>query len=94
MNNSSAPNPSDGAASLDVLVIGAGQAGLAMGYELAERGLSFEIVDAAPEVGYSWRTRWDSLKLFTAAQYDHLPGKQFPATVGHLPGQGRRRRLP
>ena len=72
---------------MDVLVIGAGQAGLVMGYELAQRGLSVEIVDAAPEVGHTWRTRWDSLKLFTAAQYNHLPGKQFPAAAGTYPGK-------
>jgi len=72
---------------LDVLVIGAGQAGLVMGYELKQRGLDIAIVDAAPEVGDSWRKRWTSLKLFTAAQYNHLPGKQFPAPVDTYPGK-------
>jgi putative flavoprotein involved in K+ transport len=66
---------------LDVLVIGGGQAGLVMGYHLAQRGLRFQIVDAGAEIGQAWRRRWDSLKLFTAAQYDNLPGMSFPA--GH-----------
>ena len=55
---------------LDVLVIGGGQAGLAMGYVLAQRGLRFRILDAGSEIGHVWRSRWDSLSLFTPAQYD------------------------
>jgi putative flavoprotein involved in K+ transport len=65
--------------SYDVIVIGAGQAGLAMGYQLAQRGLSFLIVDAHERVGDAWRTRWDSLRLFTPARYDGLAGMPFPA---------------
>ena len=65
-----------------VLVIGGGQAGLAMGHHLAERGLSFLIVDANPEVGHVWRSRWQSLRLFTAGQYNNLPGMPFPADPG------------
>ena len=68
-----------GTEGVDVLVIGGGQAGLAMGYHLAERGLSFVIADANPEVGDMWRSRWHSLKLFTAGQYNDLPGMSFPA---------------
>jgi putative flavoprotein involved in K+ transport len=45
-----------------------------MGYHLAQRGLSFQIADAGTEVGHVWRSRWDSLRLFTPAQYDNLPG--------------------
>ena len=65
---------------LDVLVIGGGQAGLVMGFHLAQRGQRFKIVDAGSAVGQTWRLRWDSLKLFTAAQYDNLPGMEFLAT--------------
>jgi putative flavoprotein involved in K+ transport len=72
---------------VDALVIGGGQAGLAMGYHLAERGLSFLIVDANPEVGHVWRSRWDSLRLFTSAEYNNLPGMQFPGTRGGYPGK-------
>jgi putative flavoprotein involved in K+ transport len=64
---------------LDVLVIGAGQAGLVMGYHLAQRGQRFLIVDAGAEIGDAWRSRWGSLRLFTPAQYDNLPGMPFPA---------------
>ncbi|MGH7930700.1 MAG: FAD-dependent oxidoreductase, partial [Candidatus Binatia bacterium] len=64
---------------LDVLVIGGGQAGLAMGYHLAQRGLRFKILDANSEIGAAWRRRWDSLILFTPAQHDDLPGMNFPA---------------
>jgi putative flavoprotein involved in K+ transport len=71
----------------DVLVIGGGQAGLTMGYYLAQRGLRFQIVDAGAEVGAVWRSRWDSLRLFTPAQYDNLPGLPFPASANTYPGK-------
>jgi putative flavoprotein involved in K+ transport len=72
---------------VEVLVIGGGQAGLAMGYHLAERGLSFVIADANPEVGDMWRSRWQSLKLFTAGQFNDLPGMTFPAEPDTYPGK-------
>ena len=72
---------------LDVLVVGAGQAGLAMGYHLAQRGRSFLIVDAKAEIGSAWRSRWDSLHLFTPAQNDNLPGMAFPAPRDTYPGK-------
>ena len=70
---------------LDVLVVGGGQAGLAIGYELAQRGLRFVIVDAAPAIGQVWRDRYDSLTLFTPAQYSNLPGMDFPASYDTYP---------
>ena len=79
--------PRVASADLEVLIIGAGQAGLAQGYHLAQRGISFQIVDASPEVGHTWRTRWDSLKLFTAGQYNSLPGMEFPAERDTYPGK-------
>ena len=72
---------------LDALVIGAGQAGLAVGYHLARQGMRFLLVDAAPEIGHSWATRWDSLRLFTPAEYSSLPGMAFPAAPGTYPGK-------
>jgi putative flavoprotein involved in K+ transport len=63
----------------DVVVVGGGQAGLAVGYHLRQHGLHFVILDAGPEVGHVWRSRWDSLALFTPAQYSGLPGLEFPA---------------
>jgi len=68
-----------GAESFETVVIGGGQAGLAVGHELAERGRSFVILEANGRIGDSWRKRWDSLKLFTPARYDGLPGFPFPA---------------
>ena len=71
---------------VDVLVIGAGQAGLAVGWHLREQGItSFLLLDAGPEVGHMWRSRWDSLRLFTPAEYDALPGTPFPAPAGTYP---------
>ena len=72
---------------LDVLVIGGGQAGLAMGYHLAQSGRPFQIVDAGTEIGQTWRSRWDSLLLFTSGRYDSLPGLPFPATPDTYPGK-------
>ncbi len=70
---------------VDTLVIGGGQAGLAVGQQLAERDQDFVILDATRFVGDTWRQRWDSLRLFTPAIYDGLPGMPFPAPPSHLP---------
>jgi putative flavoprotein involved in K+ transport len=59
---------------MDVLIIGAGQAGLALGYHLRATGLRFLIVDRHPRIGDSWRNRYDSLTLFTPRAYSALPG--------------------
>ena len=72
---------------LDVLVIGGGQAGLVMGDQLTQRGRRFEILDAGTEIGHVWRSRWDSLRLFTSARYDNLPGLPFPAAPDTYPGK-------
>jgi len=73
--------------SIDTVVVGAGQAGLATGYHLARRGLAFAILEANDRVGDSWRRRWDSLRLFTPARYDGLPGMRFPAPAHHYPSK-------
>ncbi|HKJ36555.1 MAG TPA: NAD(P)-binding domain-containing protein [Solirubrobacterales bacterium] len=65
-------------APFDAVVVGAGQAGLAAGRQLQQRGLSYRILDAGPGPGHSWRERWDSLRLFTPARYCALPGVAFP----------------
>ena len=74
-------------APLDVIVVGAGQAGLAIGHYLARRGLSFVLLEAGAEVGHSWRNRWDSLRMFSPAQYDSLPGMPFPAAADSHPSK-------
>ena len=71
----------------DVAVIGAGQAGLAAGYHLRRAGADFRILEAHPRVGDSWRRRWDSLRLFTAARYSALPGLPFPGHRERFPGK-------
>jgi putative flavoprotein involved in K+ transport len=70
---------------IDTIVIGAGQAGLSTGYHLARRGLPFAILDADRRIGDHWRERWDSLRLYSPARYDALPGMRFPAPSSHWP---------
>ena len=70
---------------LDAIVIGGGQAGLAMAWHLSEQNRRFLVLDAGPAVGHSWRSRWDSLMLFTPARYDSLPGMAFPAPADTYP---------
>jgi putative flavoprotein involved in K+ transport len=71
--------------SLDVIVIGGGQAGLSVGYHLARAGVRFVILDANERIGDSWRKRWDSLRLFTPAKLDSLDGMRFPAPRNSFP---------
>jgi len=69
-----------GVETFDTIIIGGGQAGLSVGYYLKRRRGSFVILDANERIGGSWRTRtWNSLRLFTPARYDGLPGWPFPA---------------
>lgn len=72
-------NNEDVTGMLDTMIIGGGQAGLAMGYYLKEQQRKFLILDANPRGGDAWRQRWDSLRVFTPAKYDGLPGAPFPA---------------
>lgn len=69
----------------ETVVIGGGQTGLTVAYHLAQRDQSFVIVDANERIGDSWRQRWDSLRLFTPACYDGLPGWPFPANAWSFP---------
>jgi putative flavoprotein involved in K+ transport len=71
----------------DSIVIGAGQAGLAAGYHLQRAGLRITLLDAAEGIGAVWRERWDSLRLFTPARYNGLPGMPFPGKRYSLPGK-------
>ncbi len=69
----------------ETVIIGGGQAGLAVGYHLAKTGRPFVILEANGRVGDSWRKRWDSLRLFTPAELDGLPGAPYPASNWTFP---------
>src|SRR6187200_309959 len=71
----------------DVVVVGGGQAGLAMGYFLAQHDRRFTILEAATEPAAVWRERWDSLRLFTPVRRDGLPGRAFPGDPDSYPGR-------
>ncbi|MGJ3239171.1 MAG: flavin-containing monooxygenase [Anaerolineae bacterium] len=73
----------------DVIIIGGGQAGLVMGYALQKRAIEgFLILDANAEIGGSWQQYWDSVTLFSSAQYSSLDGLPFPADDGYYPTRG------
>jgi putative flavoprotein involved in K+ transport len=72
---------------IETLIIGAGQAGLAAGYHLKELRREFLILDGNARVGDNWRCHWDSLRLFTPAKYDGLPGLLFPGDPWSFPGK-------
>ena len=70
---------------VETLIIGAGQAGLSVGYHLAQRDRPFVILEANDRIGDTWRRRWDSLRLFTPARFDGIPGLPFPAAPDTFP---------
>jgi putative flavoprotein involved in K+ transport len=69
----------------EVVVVGGGQAGLAIGYFLAQQGRDFAILEAEGEPAAAWRARWDSLRLFTPVRYSGLPGLPFPGDPDAYP---------
>ena len=69
----------------ETVIVGGGQAGLSVGYHLKRQGRSFIILDASERVGDSWRNRWDSLRLYSPAFRDALPGMAFPAARAAYP---------
>jgi putative flavoprotein involved in K+ transport len=88
----------------DTVVVGAGQAGLAVGYFLARQGRRFVILERADSIGSAWRERWESLTLFTPRRYSGLPGLPFPGdpdgyptrdeVIAYLEEYARRSQLP
>ena len=72
---------------VETLIIGAGQAGLATAYRLTRAGRDVLVVDAQERVGDGWRHQWDTLKLYSPARYDGLPGMAFPAPSWSFPGK-------
>lgn len=71
----------------DAIVVGGGQAGLATAYHLTRRGLDVVVLDEQAHVGDGWREAWDSLRLFTPARYDGLPGMPFPGDPSAFPSR-------
>jgi putative flavoprotein involved in K+ transport len=71
----------------EVVVIGGGQAGLAVGYFLVRQNRRFTILEAAGAPPAAWRSRWDSLRLFTSGRYDSLPGRTFPGDPNAYPSR-------
>jgi putative flavoprotein involved in K+ transport len=70
---------------VETVIIGGGQAGLAVGYHLRSRKRDFLILDANERVGDSWRKRWPTLRLYSPAKFDGLPGMRFPAPAHSYP---------
>lgn len=69
----------------DTVVIGAGQAGLSVGYHLRKKRIPYVILESNLRIGDTWRKRWDSLRLFTPARFDGLDGMPFPASPNAFP---------
>jgi putative flavoprotein involved in K+ transport len=72
---------------IHTIIVGGGQAGLAVGYHLKKRGIPFLILDANPRIGDAWRKRWDSLRLFTPAVFAGLPGMPLPVHGNPFPSK-------
>ena len=73
---------------IETVIVGAGQAGLSLGYHLARLGRPFVILEERERIGDNWRQRWwKSLRLFTPARYDGLPGWSFPASPWSFPSR-------
>ena len=72
---------------IETLIIGAGQAGLSTGYHLQRLGRPCLVVDRNERIGDNWRQQWDTLKLYSPAKYDGLPGLEFPAPPWSYPGK-------
>ncbi|HEX7097740.1 MAG TPA: NAD(P)-binding domain-containing protein [Acidimicrobiia bacterium] len=70
---------------VNTVVIGGGQAGLSVGYHLASLGIEFVILDANARIGDAWRSRWDSLRVFTPAKFSGLDGMPFPTHPDYFP---------
>jgi putative flavoprotein involved in K+ transport len=73
----------------ETVVIGGGQSGLAAGHHLARRGVDFVVLEGADRIGDIWRSRWESLRLYSPAKYDMLPGKRFELPGHAFPTAGQ-----
>lgn len=73
--------------SFDVIIIGGGQSGLAVGYYLRRTNLSFIILDKSEQPGGAWQHHWKSLRLFSPAQWSSLPGVIMPGGGNYYPSR-------
>jgi len=71
----------------DVAIVGAGPAGVSAAVSLKDRGVRPLLIDRAPEVAASWRSRYDRLKLNTGRQFSHLPGRRYPRGTPTFPAR-------
>jgi hypothetical protein len=69
----------------DIAVIGAGPAGVSVALSLRDRGLRPLLIDRADQVGSSWRSRYDRLKLNTGRPFSHLPNRRYPKGTAMFP---------
>jgi putative flavoprotein involved in K+ transport len=79
------PGTSSGVEHFETVIVGAGQAGLATAHHLQQLGRECVVLDAEARVGDNWRNQWDSLRLFTPAWADGLPGLPFPGPRWSMP---------
>ena len=70
---------------VETVIIGAGQAGLATAHRLRKRGRDCVVLDHNQRIGDNWRQQWDSLRLYSPAKFDGLPGMRFPADPWSFP---------
>ncbi len=73
----------------EAVIIGGGQTGLSAGHHLTKRGIDFAILEARERIGDIWRSRWESLRLYSPAKYNSLPGMTFPANGNHFPSSAQ-----
>ena len=72
---------------IETVIIGAGQAGLSTAYHLKQQGRDCVVLDRNQRIGDGWRQQWDSLRLYSPAKYDGLPGMPFPGKPSAFPGK-------
>lgn len=70
---------------IETVIVGAGQAGLATAYHLTRRGRGCLVLDGSNRIGTQWRQQWDTLRLYSPARYDGLPGMEFPGDPTAFP---------
>src|ERR1700686_4888465 len=76
-----------GAIPIDVVLVGGGQSALAVAYFLRRAGIGYVVLDDQPAPGGAWQHTWDSLHLFSPAQWSSLPGWLMPATAEIYPSR-------